>query len=334
MNIALRGMIGQNVSRKQTVDGLLKSGNVKAADGVLAKLGQSQASTAGKTLDDLVANAVAAQGAKPAKTGNVEKLALKREMDIAKRLQQYKAERLGSVQAQRAEEIAQQQLAAKGAQASQARDSLLANANQQYAQKRLADAAAARQQAAVSPLREASAALHADNTAAGVIPRSNKFNVMAQYTGMNPAELHTALDTLAASNPKLKPIIDAVHDRTTTIPDEAFYALQDRLKSMKQPSASKGILDMAQTADSGIRNQISYEKTVRTAKRTTDLAYEKAPTDALKSLVNEVAQTKDPREKARLLDRAMRNEKDDKILQYLKVYVEPLTKFGKKEPIN
>jgi hypothetical protein len=255
-------------------------------------------------------------------------------MDIAKRLQQYKAERLGSVQAQRAEEIAQQQLAAKGAQASQARDSLLANANQQYAQKRLADAAAARQQAAVSPLREASAALHADNTAAGVIPRSNKFNVMAQYTGMNPAELHTALDTLAASNPKLKPIIDAVHDRTTTIPDEAFYALQDRLKSMKQPSASKGILDMAQTADSGIRNQISYEKTVRTAKRTTDLAYEKAPTDALKSLVNEVAQTKDPREKARLLDRAMRNEKDDKILQYLKVYVEPLTKFGKKEPIN
>lgn len=168
-------------------------------------------------------------------------------------------------------------------------------------------------------------------------PISGAYSSFLQYTGLSNEEGIQTLRKLVKERPD-SPLGRAAKDllQGKDIAESAdFYALQNLVRNTRQPqqgalAPTPGALSDLTPAPRAPVNPEAYKAAVSTALGARDVALQNAPNDILKQFVSEVAGAKSRTEKAKLLEQRLANTTDPAEVEFLKNFVEPLTKFGKK----
>lgn len=138
---------------------------------------------------------------------------------------------------------------------------------------------------------------------------------------------------LTARQFKDRPLGQAAQDilRSGNVNDEAaFYGLQNQLRKLQERGVVSGQPGALSSATANIRNPVSYAEAVRTAGEAANLARANAPTKELAQFATRVAGIKAPADKAKAVADRMAKSSDPAEQAFLTQFVEPLTQFGKK----
>jgi hypothetical protein len=205
---------------------------------------------------------------------------------------------------------------------------------EQYVAERSANSKAARVAAEARAENEAHA-LAGSKIASGDWSGANMqkpvLETLRSHTGAKSVEeLKSTLQSLAASHPELAQHIGQL---TTTgskaIPEKAYYHIQDALKGAHGAAPVAPMAEGALSAGSKVYNPIAYQENVRQAGNAVDSALKAAPNDSLKSLVQEIAQTRGREARKAILAARMKAASPEE-QEFLKNHVQPMTKHGLK----
>lgn len=196
--------------------------------------------------------------------------------------------------------------------------------------------AAAQQAQAAQTLTEKNAILGATK-----MPLGGSFQELLQggRSGLN-LTTDQAIDALriVASKNKDNPLgiaanqIRKSNEAGVTSP-QAFYGLQNEIRKLQEGgilSGQSGALTSQATPRTPIFNPVSYAANVRTAEAALKTATEAAPSNALAQFANVVAGTKDPVQKANLVQQKLATTTDPVEAAFINNFVQPLTQFGSK----